>query len=61
LLIDFALETGARVTAEGIETEEQRQMLRSMGCVYGQGWLFARAAPLAGQGHQPGSRARQLT
>jgi diguanylate cyclase (GGDEF)-like protein len=47
LLIDFALGTGARITAEGIETERQRELLRSMGCVYGQGWLFAQAAPLA--------------
>lgn len=47
LLIDFAVGTGARITAEGVETEEQRQLLLSMGCVYGQGWLFARATPLA--------------
>jgi diguanylate cyclase (GGDEF)-like protein/PAS domain S-box-containing protein len=33
------------VTAEGIETEEQRLHLRSLGCDRGQGYLFAR--PLA--------------
>ncbi|MGH8940659.1 MAG: putative bifunctional diguanylate cyclase/phosphodiesterase, partial [Actinomycetes bacterium] len=31
--------------AEGIETETQRDMLRSMGCTFGQGFLFARPMP----------------
>jgi len=30
------------VIAEGIETEEERDLLRSLGCEYGQGYLFAR-------------------
>ena len=33
--------------AEGIETEEQRHMLRELGCEFGQGFLFARAMPAA--------------
>ena len=30
------------VVAEGVETEAQRKVLTSMGCVYGQGFLFAK-------------------
>ena len=36
---------GAEIVAEGIETEYQREVLQAMGCVYGQGFLFARPAP----------------
>ncbi|MCK6411803.1 MAG: bifunctional diguanylate cyclase/phosphodiesterase [Azonexus sp.] len=33
------------VVAEGIETQEQLQLLRRMGCRYGQGYLFSRPVP----------------
>jgi diguanylate cyclase (GGDEF)-like protein len=33
---------GVDILAEGIETEGQRRVLQAMGCVYGQGYLFAR-------------------
>ncbi len=36
---------GLEVVAEGIETTEQRDLLQSLGCHYGQGYLFARPAP----------------
>jgi len=36
---------GLSVVAEGVETEGQRQALLSLGCEFGQGWLFARAMP----------------
>ena len=32
-------------TAEGIETEAQRQELTAMGCNNGQGYLFGKAMP----------------
>ena len=43
------LTKGMRVAAiaEGIETEDQAALLRSLGCCFGQGYLFGRPAPLA--------------
>jgi EAL domain-containing protein (putative c-di-GMP-specific phosphodiesterase class I) len=35
------------VVAEGIETEEHREMLAGLGCGYGQGYLFTRPLPYA--------------
>ena len=35
-------ELGLEVVAEGVETEEQRQVLLGMGCAQFQGYLFAR-------------------
>jgi len=35
------------IIAEGIETEEQRQLLTDMGCNYGQGYLFSKPVPAA--------------
>ncbi len=42
-ITSFADELGLMLTAEGIETEGQRALLESIGCQYGQGFLFARA------------------
>jgi diguanylate cyclase (GGDEF)-like protein len=42
-VIDLAASLSIEVVAEGIETEEQRAMLRSQSCALGQGYLFGRA------------------
>lgn len=36
---------GIEIVAEGVETEQQRQRLSEMGCVYAQGYLFGRPQP----------------
>jgi diguanylate cyclase (GGDEF)-like protein/PAS domain S-box-containing protein len=41
-IIVMAHELGMRVVAEGVETEEQRDLLRAAGCDFGQGYCFAR-------------------
>ncbi len=41
-IIEMAHVLGMDVVAEGIETIEQYQLLRQMGCRYGQGYLFSR-------------------
>jgi diguanylate cyclase (GGDEF)-like protein len=39
---------GMQVIAEGIETEEQHQELKELGCEYGQGYLFSRPVEVEG-------------
>jgi EAL domain-containing protein (putative c-di-GMP-specific phosphodiesterase class I) len=46
-IIDLARALDMDVVAEGIETLEQCDVLRKMGCRYGQGFLFARPLPAA--------------
>jgi EAL domain-containing protein (putative c-di-GMP-specific phosphodiesterase class I) len=43
----FAKALGLSVTAEGVETEEQLERLRGLGCLQGQGYLFSRPVPAA--------------
>ena len=44
-ILDLALALDMVVIAEGIETEEQRDLLLTMGCLYGQGYWFSRPIP----------------
>jgi EAL domain-containing protein (putative c-di-GMP-specific phosphodiesterase class I) len=40
-IVAMAHKLGIAVVAEGIETEEQHQLLKRIGCDFGQGYLFA--------------------
>lgn len=44
-IITLAETLGLDVIAEGVETISQMQRLRSLGCKYGQGYLFSKAMP----------------
>lgn len=44
-IIVMAHRLGLQVVAEGVETEQQRDILKSIGCDYAQGYLFAPALP----------------
>ena len=44
-IIVMAHQLGLKVIAEGIETQQQMQLLLKAGCDYGQGYLFSRPVP----------------
>ncbi|HYG13315.1 MAG TPA: EAL domain-containing protein [Methylophilaceae bacterium] len=46
-IIVMAHKLGIKVVAEGIETEEQCELLTAAGCDYGQGYLFSHPLPAA--------------
>lgn len=45
-IIAMAHNLGLEVIAEGVETEEQHQLLLTMGCTYFQGFLFSKPVPI---------------
>lgn len=47
-VIDLATNLGVAVVAEGIETSEQRDLVRSLGCGFAQGYFFSRPVPADG-------------
>jgi PAS domain S-box-containing protein len=59
-ILSLGQELGIRIVAEGIETAQERIVLKEMGCLIGQGYLFSRPLPaaqlsdlLAGETSQP--------
>ncbi|MBU5615595.1 EAL domain-containing protein [Psychrobacter sp. TAE2020] len=44
-ILDLAIALDMVVIAEGIETEQQRDLLLNMGCLYGQGYCFSPPIP----------------
>jgi diguanylate cyclase (GGDEF)-like protein/PAS domain S-box-containing protein len=69
-LVSLAAAIGVQAVAEGVETATQEQLLRSLGCPLGQGYLWSTAAPVGeiaavltrlahGQGQARRGRARK--
>ena len=46
-VIKLAHALGLQVVAEGVETEQQFEVLRSLDCDFAQGFLFSRPVPAA--------------
>ena len=46
-MIAMAHKLGIKVIAEGIESPDQDQLLRELGCDFGQGYLYSKAVPAA--------------
>ncbi len=58
-LVGLAHELGLELTAEGIETERQRDLLKAFGCRFGQGFLYARPMPYAEMTEYLGKQATE--
>ena len=58
LIVGLAKTVGLKVVAEGIETRAQLDMLREIGCEFGQGYYFAR--PMDGDADWPSTAAAAL-
>lgn len=56
-IASMAAELGIKVTAEGVETEEQLELVRAAGCNEAQGFLLARPMPLLHVSRLIGDRA----
>lgn len=44
-IVAMAKDLGMKTVCEGVETEEDQNILRSIGCNYGQGYLYSRPIP----------------
>ena len=54
-ILALAATLGIDAVGEGVETEYQRDTLRDLGCVYGQGFLFGHPQPVAAPDPFPGA------
>jgi EAL domain-containing protein (putative c-di-GMP-specific phosphodiesterase class I) len=57
-VVHIAKTLDLETAAEGIETSEELAVLRSLGCRFGQGFLFSRPVPLAELEHVVGTSTR---
>ena len=57
LIVGLAKTVGLKVVAEGIETREQLDMLREIGCDFGQGYYFAAPMDADADWHAPAGAA----
>ena len=46
-IVEMAEGLGVKVVCEGVETKEQAEMLKEIGCHIAQGYLYAKPMPLA--------------
>ena len=58
-VVNMATTLGLEAIAEGVETEDQAQQLRKLGCRSAQGFLWSPAVPISRLPAEPGRRARR--
>jgi EAL domain-containing protein (putative c-di-GMP-specific phosphodiesterase class I) len=59
-VIDLGHAFGLTTTAEGVETAEQLDQLRALGCEQGQGYLWSRPLPAGAAGRWLAARRHEL-